>query len=124
MYQKRSWSGVEGELHVELYDVDGRVLDSRTDVGVPHELGQWAAEQLRGEVGDLWIRFVSSGFYDPGRSCGPPERCYPPMYEDVRAVLSATLTVEGRQVAVPAPLLAWIEDWWSDAIYDVELSEE
>jgi len=27
---------------------------------------------------------VSSGYYDPGRSSGPVEACYPPEGEDVR----------------------------------------
>jgi len=35
---------------------------------------------------EMEVNFLSSGYYDAGQTCGPPESCYPPEGEDERTL--------------------------------------
>ena len=94
--QKRQWKNVPGRVSAEIirddywYDT-GRItkvfppsVSAELDAIIPQP---WDAAEP-----ELVIDFLSSGWYDPGKTTGPPERCYPPEGGDER-LLDGAVTV-------------------------------
>lgn len=79
------WKNVKGEFVTDIFTKNGKVYDSNMHSELPpskHEEVELPipAELLPkdDEYYDLVIEFRSSGYYDSGWFCGPPENCYPP----------------------------------------------
>jgi hypothetical protein len=63
---------------------------------------------------ELAISYDVSGYYDPGRTYGPPENCYPEEWDEERAVTSAELILDEKSKAIVV-----IPSQYCDKIYDV-----
>ena len=50
---------------------------------------------------DIFIRFNSKGYYDPGCTYGPPENCYPPEGDDERTLLEVRMDYGDDSIDVP-----------------------
>jgi hypothetical protein len=78
--------------------------------------------------GEFSIEFTSTGYYDPGKTSGLPENCYPPEGEDERTVTAITLSVGRREIELDpndpghALVVAYIEDAFQEAIDEAEVS--
>ena len=97
----RSWSRVSFTIELELSVHRGQLIDCS---GIPVDCVPLPA----GAVDDDWVTLVldceSTGFYDPGRTYGLPEDCYPPEGEDDREIVSATLAYPAGSVELSANL--------------------
>ena len=107
---KNSWSNVSGELAIELYGNDGEavdtIFDAHDDQPVP-AITPDMVPKIKEDSYDLVIEFMSSGYYDEGKTYGPPENCYPPEGEDERVPSRAYLIhyVNDYPADSPAKLL-------------------
>ena len=107
---KNSWSNVSGELAIELYGNDGEavdtIFDAHDDQPVP-AITPDMVPKIKEDSYDLVIEFLSSGYYDEGKTYGPPENCYPPEGEDERVPSRAYLIhyVNDYPADSPAKLL-------------------
>ena len=87
MGQTTRWNNLPGFVVFELdNDESGHLFVFN---GPPEKSNEEWAEILIPILGNpppgmLEINFLSSGYNDPGRSYGPPERCYPPEGDDER----------------------------------------
>lgn len=50
---------------------------------------------------DIFIRFNSRGYYDPGCTYGPPENCYPPEGDDERTLIEVRMEYGDDSTNVP-----------------------
>jgi hypothetical protein len=74
------------------------------------------------EDGDeLVIEFESSGYYDPGKTYGPPENCYPPEGDDEREVTDVYIFSDGHRYAIDQSLWEDIEELFRDQIEEAEI---
>lgn len=87
----REWSNVPGNIYVECGFVDGKLVD--TSMNALPDIVAKELKELFPTASDnddtsftLDIAFRSSGYYDPGKTYGPPENCYPPEGEDERLI--------------------------------------
>jgi len=75
------WSAVSGELAIELYGNDGEavdtIFDAHDDQPIP-AITPDMVPKIKEDSYDLVIEFLASGYYDAGKTYGPPENCYPP----------------------------------------------
>jgi hypothetical protein len=110
-----TWRDIPGSL-ILLIDfdedqrswyADGFMLDDRTILD-----GLKAAGLKELEVNELEIEFVSSGYSDPGKISGPPDRCYPPESEDERELKYVYLN--GVRLTDPALCKAIWNHWFED----------
>jgi hypothetical protein len=128
----RRWS-MDHFLAVELESIAGRYFDAAT-----HErLIQLETRHLHAVIpvdtaGDVhgWeliINFHSAGYYDPGRTYGPPENCYPPEGDDERTFVSAYILRTGpsgeppARFEIPHKIQSAMFYKYENAIYAVEL---
>ena len=91
---KNSWSNVSGELAIELYGNDGEAVDTIFDADDDQPVPAIAPDmvpKIKEDSYDLVIEFLSSGFYDEGKTFGPPENCYPPEGDEERVPSRAYL---------------------------------
>jgi len=54
---------------------------------------------------EVIIHFRSKGYYDPGKTSGPPERCYPPEGDDERTLDHVEITLmlpNGKEIKLRA----------------------
>lgn len=128
----RKWHRVPGSFEQEFsyYEGDFRLP---CNTSITSLLGPLALELRKDSEDehtfDLVISFVSSGYYDPGRTYGPPENCYPPEYEDERelesiAVIWEGITGESRELALPEKQAQEVFDYFSTQIDEVEIDED
>ena len=132
---KNSWSNVSGELAIELYANDGdavdTIFDASDDKPVP-AITPDMVPKIQEDSYDLVIDFVSSGYYDSGRTSGPPENCYPPEGDEDRELVAAYLnhyvTIDGTMVTTRIELspekMSELFNHFEDKINEVELEEE
>ena len=84
----KEWKNIEGSIYIECGFVNGKLIDSHTDQELPQSLINELKENFEiNELNDYFeveIPFTSSGFSDSGKLYGPPEKCYPPEYNDER----------------------------------------
>lgn len=80
------WSNIPGQYIFDF--VNGVLIDSQDK-----ELPSFISENLKElfPVGgnddfQVVINFLSKGYYDPGRTHGDPEFCYPPEGDDTRTL--------------------------------------
>ena len=83
MYGSHTWSNIGFTFSAELYCYDGKIYDSDNDQEVDLGCDIPLTEESDATF-ELVIEGTSSGYYDPGRTYGPPEKCYPPEGEDER----------------------------------------
>lgn len=147
---KNSWSNVSGELAIELYANDGEAVDTIFDASDDKEIPEITPDMVLdisrsrhciGGTGiasrcyeyELVIDFVSSGYYDSGRTSGPPENCYPPEGDEDREPVRAYLmryevTGGGARLATKIELssekMNALFNHFKDKIDEVELEEE
>jgi len=130
---KQTWSNVPGTFPVELFIADGEVCDA--DDVVPEILWPFVME----DGCELIIEFRSSGYYDPGRTYGDPDDCYPPEGDDERLVDEVYLFLDNEKIKLPRAILVtshnphsveeidlWDElfEHYSEAIQEVELDTD
>ena len=77
-----------------------------------------------GNVYELDMSFLSSGYDDPGRTYGEPEDCYPPESEDERVLNYLALWVEKDPYPIPEEAWHEFENWYCDDIFQVEIDTE
>jgi len=69
------------------------------------------------EEAELSVDYHVSGYYDPGRTYGPPEDCYPPEGDEERNVEGATLVfTKDVLLEIPKEHLGKIQDAFDDEI--------
>lgn len=114
------WQNVQAELYIELENTgDGwQIVDGKS---APEGLAKWLQEQYSGCIYEspleLTVNVSSTGYYDPGKTYGPPEDCYPPEGDNERPVTGAG--VAGYEV--PKTLFDEIEEWLSEEIEALEI---
>ena len=81
-----SWSRVPGVVTVCISDNDARRLGL--------DLSHFESDELG--LLDIEIHFLSSGYYEPASTYGPPEDCHPEELEDERFL--AYVTIDGEKV--------------------------
>ena len=57
-------------------------------------------------TGAIEIDYVSSGYYDPGRIGGDPDRAYPPECDDERTITAIAITINDREWILDAKVPA------------------
>jgi hypothetical protein len=95
MARAKSWHG-KAETPVEIVADDGAFFFARQDQELSPNLVGAICKDAPGWLAvsrplELVVCWTFSGYYDPGRSYGPPERCYPPEYEDEREICGVAL---------------------------------
>ena len=139
---KNSWSNVSGELAIELYANDGEAVDTIFDASDDKEIPEITPDMVLdiGGTGiasrcyeyELVIDLVSSGYYDSGRTSGPPENCYPPEgdedREPVRAYLMRYEVIGGgarlaTKIELGSEKMNALFNHFEDKINEVELEE-
>lgn len=94
MYRKRKWNRVPGDTQISVYWADdGGWLYEHNDNPLPKLVQQ----ELRNVPHDsdvvFTIKWLSTGYYDPGISSGPIEKSYPPEGDDER-ILDGPVVVD------------------------------
>ena len=129
MRSKGEWSGIPGHVIIEVdyepgrgwADLDGRLFPYLVECLLPHP-----AEE---DAGTITIDFTSSGYYDPGKTSGLPENCYPPEGDDERTVEDATFSTivcddghwhDGSPVKLTAAALSELDGMYRDKIEDAD----
>ena len=134
---KNSWSNVSGELAIELYANDGEavdtIFDASDDKPVP-AITPDMVPKIQEDSYDLVIDFVSSGYYDSGRTSGPPENCYPPEGDEERVPARAYLihytagdelgAITKEEIELSSEKMNALFNHFEDKINEVELEEE
>lgn len=67
--------------------------------------------------GEITVHFLSTGYYDPGQTYGPPESCYPPEGEDERTL--DRIEIDGREL--PQELAEKLFEFLQDEVDAVEM---
>lgn len=122
MSNKNSWSDVEGSLEIECELSNGVLLDFDGK-----EIPQCLANAIKSNFDEsnkyftVLINFLSSGYYDPGQTYGPPENCYPPEGDDERLPDGVEIESNGKKVVISANESNEIFDAFYDKIMDVEI---
>ena len=76
------------------------------------------------QYAELRVDFKSSGSSDTGTFSVPPERCYPPEFDDERTLVDAWFDVDGARVDMPRELQQKLFDHFIDEIDKVELKHD
>jgi hypothetical protein len=76
--------------------------------------------------GVLRIHFTSSGYYDPGKTWGDPETCYPPEGEDERILSSVFYEYDDGcfVAALPPDIAKILFELYREEIQQVEIEAE
>ena len=83
-------------------------------------MSKW--QNVSGSVsGEIEIEFRSSGYYDPGKTSGLPENCYPPEGEDERTVDTVLVTIGRKTMTLPKQLADEIAGFFQEEIDDEEI---
>jgi hypothetical protein len=122
------WSNISGQYSFDCSFVNGILIDSQDK-----ELPSFISENLKElfPVGDnddfqVVINFLSEGYYDPGRTYGDPEFCYPPEGEDNRTLdglIEVHYLQEGQDKYVTKELPQTQSEKWFNHFYE-EIEEE
>jgi hypothetical protein len=107
------WRNVAGKFIIECGLTDAGPVDVQ-ERKLPDALASFLTAH---EFDELVIEFRSSGYDDPGQTCGDPDDCYPPEGDDERTVTAITLSGE----PVPRELWDAIEDMYADEIAAEEI---
>lgn len=86
--RSNSWNNISGSIYIECGFFNGKLIDSHTDKELPQSLADelmllFNFSEEKGYF-EIEVPFLSSGFSDPGKLYGPPEKCYPPEFYDER----------------------------------------
>lgn len=130
----RSWHRVAGVCALEFYgDWKGngfRYFWAKNDQPMPDEIGrvfQHALTRIEEksdepvESGEILIHFRSSGYYDPGRTYGPPEDCYPPEGDEERTLDRVEVSANDVKVSVTQGHAEIFFDACFEAVMEAEL---
>tara|TARA_Y100000034_G_scaffold114215_1_gene150057 strand:- start:1193 stop:1840 length:648 start_codon:yes stop_codon:yes gene_type:complete len=130
--RSRSWSGVYGNITVELYipEETNEIVEEGNDTAVPNDVSAFIMQHFSSlganpsdHTMEISIDYESSGYYDPGvhtLSNGDPG--YPPEGEDERIVNGATLIIDGKtKIQMPKELFQTIQERWGPSIDDDDL---
>ena len=61
--------------------------------------------ELDGCTYDVYVEATAHGYYDPGRTYGPPENCYPPEGEmDILSLKSSVMDSDGQEITDPVEI--------------------
>ena len=82
------WSNVKGEFFVELDLIGDTVIEISYETGKVPGINADMVSNTESAY-ELVIEFLSSGFYDEGRSHGDPGNCYPPDGDEDRELSRA-----------------------------------
>ena len=83
------------------------------------ELHSQLVSLIGDEYATLEIDFESTGYYDPGRIYGDPEKCYPAEGDDERELVAAWLDVDGTRVELPRDLQTKLFEHFAKQIQEV-----
>ena len=73
----------------------------------------------------LVLPFLSSGYDDPGHRYGPPEKCYPPEFDDERLPDgTAYLDVAGARVELTNQQTDTLAELLREELYQADLETE
>lgn len=133
---KNSWSNVSGELAIELYSNDGEAVDTIFDAHDDREVSAITPDmvpKIQEDSYDLVIEFLSSGYYDEGKTYGPPENCYPPEGDEERVPARAYLIhyttqplgvwLSAEEIELSSEKMDELFDHFKDKIDEVELED-
>ncbi len=115
------WHNVPFTISLDLATERGQLVD---DSAVPVDCLTVPAGCEEGECVTLELDCESSGYYDPGRTYGLPEDCYPPEGEDERAVVAARLIHPAGLVELAGQTLADLFERFQSRIEAEEVSTE
>jgi hypothetical protein len=125
------WRNRPGHICIEIVvGDDDKWMDVHTEKELPDSV-QKELDALYGKNdpkradklwGEIVIKFVSSGYYDPGRTYGDPYHCYPPEGDDERELdgLAIVNSLDGLSKKASQELF----DFYEDEIYDVQIDTE
>lgn len=94
MSRIQEWNNIQGSIIIECGFVNGKLIDSQTDKELPQSLISNINKLFpyikcyneNNYSFEIIIKFLSSGYYDPGRIYGDPYYCYPPEGCDERTL--------------------------------------
>ena len=87
MGRGRTWNNVPGDTTLSAYWVgDTGWICEKNDEPLPESAQRELVSLDTEDQLILSIDWLSSGYYDPGCTYGPPERCYPPEGSDERVL--------------------------------------
>ena len=135
---KNSWSNVSGELAIELYGNDGEAVDTIFDADDDQPVPAITPDmvpKIKEDSYDLVIEFLSSGYYDEGKTYGPPENCYPPEGDEERVPSRAYLIhyvrvsdnvprkIDSQEIELSSEKMNELFDHFQTRIEEVELEQ-
>lgn len=115
------WHNVPFTISLDLAAERGQLID---DSAVPIDCLTVPAGCPDGECVTLELDCESTGYYDPGRTYGLPEDCYPPEGEDEREVVAARLIHPAGVVELTGRTLADLFDRFQSRIEAEEIATE
>jgi hypothetical protein len=102
-----SWKNIRGKLHAEISELSVECRDLVSGLVSEQDC-------------ELTIEFLSSGYYMPAKTYGPPENCYPEEGDEERIFDCAT--INGK--AIPQEIGQKLFELLTNEIDDVELEHE
>lgn len=108
------------DLDIDLKDL----IDEKTIQFIKDFYNKNDSKNIMREV-DFTISYDVSGHYDPGRSYGPPEDCYPEDWDEERTVTAAELVFDYKNkviVDIPNQFLEKVYDAFQKEIDNNEFS--
>lgn len=130
MRMKQRWYRVPGECVLPFYgDWHGNRWEwawEANDKPLSPELAAIVSKIEAGAItdglsGEIIVHFRSSGYYDPGRTGGPPEDCYPPEGDEERTLDYAEIALDGTTQRLSEEQAKIVWDECEEAVYEVEI---
>ncbi len=99
-----SWKNIRGKLHIDISELSVECRDLVSGLVSEQDC-------------ELTIEFLSSGYYTPAQTYGPPENCYPEESDEERIFDCATIS--GR--SIPQEIGEKLFDLLTNNIDEVQL---
>lgn len=121
------WLNVKGEFFVELDLIGDTVIEISYETGKVPGINADMVSNTESAY-ELVIEFLSSGFYDEGRTHGDPGNCYPPDGDEDRELSRAYILeykkgYEAKQTALSPEKSKILFDHFEALIDEVELPD-
>lgn len=99
-------------------DLDIDLKDHVSDEVAKYLINYYEANGNVLEEAELDIKYSITGYYNPGKTSGPPEDCYPPEGDEERNVDSASLLLDKDvRFEIPQKYMTNIWDAFQDEIH-------